>query len=84
MLKKTLRSPNAESVILIANPAEQDILKEFSERTEPHPMTAELADGSVYRTTGWINFENVETEENRATLTLIPDRSLNAWDLFAA
>ena len=84
MLKKTLRSPNAEGVTLVVNPTEQDLLREFSERLTPYPMSAELADGSVYRTEGWIDFPGVETEENRTELVIIPDRAVNAWSLFAA
>lgn len=84
MLKKTLRNPNAEGVTLIVNPVEQDLLKEFSERLEPSPISFELADGSVYRTDGWIDYPGVETEENRTELVIIPDRAINAWSLFAA
>ena len=84
MIKKTLRSPNAESVVLIVDPTEQDVLRGLSERISVFPMSLELADGSVYRTTGQINYENVETQENRASITLIPDRALNAWELFSA
>lgn len=84
MLKKTLRSPNAESIVLIVNPSEQDVLREFSERIDPFPLSQEWADGSVWRTVGWINFENVESQENRASVTFIPDRALGAWELFSA
>lgn len=84
MLKKTLKSPNAEGVTFIVNPTEQDLLREFSERLEPFSISFELADGSVYRTDGWIDFPGVETEENRTELVVIPDRAINAWSLFAA
>jgi len=84
MLKKTLRSPNAEGVTVLANPLEQEQLKSLSERLEPFPISVELADTSVYRTTGYIDFPGVETEENRAEITIIPDRAIDAWSLFAA
>lgn len=84
MLKKTLRSPNAEGVTVLANPLEQEQLLTLSERLEPFPISAELADGSVYRTTGWIDFPGVETEENRAEIMIIPDRAINAWSPFIA
>ena len=84
MLKKTLRNPNAEGIGLLLNPQEQDVMREFSERTETGTMSMELADGSVYRTSGWIEFPGVQTAENRAEITVIPDRALNAWQLFGA
>lgn len=84
MFKMTRRSPNAESIPVLAEPAEQDILRQFSERISSFPMSITLADNSVYRTVGRINFENVETEENRANIMLIPDKSVGAWELFAA
>lgn len=82
--KKTLRSPDAEGVVLIANPIEQETLRDLAGRLAAFPMSAELADGSVWRTTGTINFENVETQENRATIKIMPDRAIDAWQLFSA
>jgi len=82
--KKTLRSPDAEGVVLIANPVEQETLRDLAGRLEAFPVSAELADGAVGRTTGTINFENVETQENRATIKIMPDRAVGAWELFAA
>jgi hypothetical protein len=84
MHKRTARSPNAESVTIIANPIEQDLLKQIAERLATFPISMELADGSVYRTTGIIDYPGTETEENRADITIMPDRSKDAWQLFAA
>lgn len=84
MFKMTMRSPNVEGIPILADPVEQDILRQFSERLTSFPMSITLADNSVYRTVGRINFESVETEENRANIMLIPDRSIGAWELFAA
>ena len=81
--KKTLRSPDGEGVVLIANPIEQESLRDLAGRLEAFPISAELADGSVWRTTGTINFENVETQENRATIRIMPDRAIDAWELFS-
>lgn len=82
--KKTLRSPDAEGVVLIANPVEQETLRGLAARLEAFPISTEMADGSVWRTTGNINFENVESQENRASIKIMPDRALNAWELFSA
>lgn len=82
--KKTLRSPDAEGVVLIANPVEQETLKGMAARLDVFPISIEMADGSVWRTTGNINFENTESQENRATIKIMPDRAIDAWELFAA
>ena len=82
--KKTLRSPDAEGVVLITNPIEQETLRELAARLEAFPISATLADGSVWRTTGNINFENIETQENRSTVKIMPDRAIDAWELFSA
>ena len=82
--KHTLRSPNAEGVVVIADATEQELLRQISERLDSYPLTFELANGDIWRTTGQINFENAETEESRATIMFIPDRSRDAWELFAS
>lgn len=82
--KKTLRSPDAEGVVLITNPLESETLSSLARRLEPFPMSVELADGSVWRTTGNINFENIETQENRSTVKIMPDRAIGAWELFSS
>jgi len=84
MFKKTVRSPTAESIPIIANPVEQDTIRQLAERLDSYPMSLTLADNSVYTCVGQINFENVETEENRVSIMIIPDRSIGAWQLFAA
>ena len=76
MFKHTLRSPNAEGVVLIAEASEQDLLRRTSERLDVYPLTMELANGDIWRTTGQIGIENAETEESRATVIFIPDRRI--------
>jgi hypothetical protein len=84
MFKMTMRNPMAEGVTLLTDPSEQEVLRGFAERLESFPMAITLADGSVVRTTGRINFENVETESNQSTIQLLPDTSLEAWEYFVA
>ena len=84
MFKMTIRTPTAEGIPIVAEPTEQEDLRTLAARLESFPMSVTLADGSVYRSTGRVNFENVETEENRASMMLIPDRSIDAWELFSA
>jgi len=84
MYKMTIRIPTAEGVTLSANPVEQDQLRALSERLSSFPLSLTLADNSVYISKGRINFENVETESNVASIVIIPDRALGAWELFAS
>lgn len=81
ILKQTKRSANREGVTIIANGAERELLEELAESATPFSMSYELASGDVYRTVGWIEFENRETEENRATLQLLPQTK---WESFKA
>ena len=84
MIKRTVRTQTAESIVIVATPTEQDQLRVLAERLDAFPAAITMADGAVWRTTGNINFESVESEENRATIVIIPDRSPDGWALFAA
>lgn len=79
--KMTRRVENRENVVLACNGAERALLKELSERLTDFTMSYMTAGGDVYRATGWIEFENRETEENRATIQLHPR---GTWDPFLA
>jgi hypothetical protein len=83
MMKKILRMPTVEGCVLLTNPEEAERLNSLAESIDNFTMSFELADGSIYRGNGQINYENWETEENRSTVTLIPDKALNAWTLFS-
>lgn len=84
MMKKVLRMPNVEGCVLLTNPLEAERLRDVAEGITDVTIAFELGDGSTYRGTGQINYENWETEDNRSTLTLIPNKALKAWTLFAA
>ena len=79
MRKMTKRSENRESVVVAANADERDQLKALADQTSSFTISYETAAGDVYRTVGFIEFENRETEENRATLTLMPN---DTWSTF--
>jgi len=83
MMKRTKRTQTAESITILASPTEQDALRILAERLDVFPCAITMADGAIWRTTGNINFESVESEENRATIIIIPDRSPDGWALFA-
>jgi hypothetical protein len=82
MFKMTRRVPTIEGVELNTTPREAETLKILAEGLADITIAVELADGSVYRGTGKINYENFETEENKSTLTLIPAKTKNAWTAF--
>jgi hypothetical protein len=79
MLKKMKRAEEREGVELEVNGKERDDLRTLADRTEPFPMSYETAAGDIYRATGWIEFESRETEENKATVKLLPQ---GEWESF--
>lgn len=81
MRKMTRRAENRESVVIACNGAERELLRDLSERVGDYPMSYETAAGDVYRAVGWIEFENRETEENRATIQMHPTAN---WESFLA
>ena len=81
-MKKMVRRPESrESVVLACNGDEREVLKELAERIEDFPMSYETAAGDVYRCAGFIEFENRETEESRATIQMLPR---DKWESFVA
>jgi hypothetical protein len=79
--KMTKRVETREGITLACNGAEREVLKDLADRSADFPMSYETAAGDVYRATGWIEFENRETEESRATIQMLPR---NSWDAFLA
>jgi len=81
MKKMTRRSQAVESITVACNGEERTLLRQFDERTENFSMSYELASGDVYRTVGFIVFENRETEEATATIQMHPAEA-NEWEEF--
>lgn len=81
MRKMTRRPENREDVVVAANGAERQQLRDFSQRIDNFPMSYTTAAGDVYHAEGGIEFENRETEENRASLILLP---AGEWEPFLA
>jgi hypothetical protein len=79
VMKYTRRVPTMEGVVLMTSPAEAEELNNVSETLSDVTIAVELADGSTYRTTGRINYENMETEEGRSSVIIIPAKTKNAW-----
>lgn len=70
--KMVKRVEERESVVLAANGDEREILRDLADGLDDFPMSYTTAAGDVYRCTGFIEFESRETEENRATIKMIP------------
>jgi len=84
MFKMTRRVPTMEGIVLITDASEAEALKDVAESLADATIAVTLVDGTVYRTTGKINYESWETEENRSTITVIPANTKNAWTPFIA
>lgn len=80
MRKMVKRVEERESVVLVANGQERETLRDLADGLSDFPMSYETASGDVYRAIGFIEFESRETEENRATVKLIPR---DKWEFFA-
>jgi hypothetical protein len=84
MHKKVLRSPDMEGINITGDELIQERLTKLADRTKPFPFSITLASGSTFKSEGFINVENFETETNKATVKFMPKRSIDAWTLFAA
>ncbi len=84
MVKMTRKVPIMESVPLIVTPAELEELNSVADSLADATVSVELADGSVYKTSAQINLDNYETEESKATITIIPAKTKDAWTPFLA
>ena len=79
--KKTKRIMKVESVVIKADPSTRNFLESLADAIKDFSMSYKTADGSVFRAKGSINYENVESEENRATIQLHPNAK---WEPFIA
>jgi hypothetical protein len=84
MFKMTRRVPTMESVMLMTDPSEVEALASVAESLSECTIAVELADGTTYRTSGRIDYEKVETEENKSSITIIPAKIKDAWTQFPA
>ena len=83
MQKKTRIAQAAESIAVATNVDEDKLLADTAARTDKYPMSYQTADGSIYRTTGFIIYENRETESGTTTIQMIPSDA-DGWKLFSA
>ena len=82
MMKMTRRVPTMDSVPLSTSPEEADELLKVAESISDATIAVEFADGTTYRTSGKISYENFETESNKSTIKIIPAKTKDAWTPF--
>jgi hypothetical protein len=81
LIKMTKRIQDIESVDLGVTPDELEDLRVKADSLTEMPMSLELADGSIYRSTGHITFDAYESESGKVSLHLIPT---GEWTPFLA
>jgi len=79
VFKKTKRIPTIEGADITTDFDEAENLKVVAESLSDTTLAVVFADGTTYRSTGQINFENFESETGRSKVTLIPATSVDAW-----
>ena len=79
--KRTKRVRTAESIGLATTPAKMEELASKANSLADKTLAFELADGSNYKATGQINFENYESESGKSTVQFIPSGD---WTPFLA
>lgn len=83
MQKMTRRVQAAEGVALATNAEEDENLRSRSDTPGKYPLSYTTIDGTVYRTTGFIKYENRSTSSGTTTVQLIPTTP-NGWSPFIA
>lgn len=72
-LKKMVRrSVNVEGLVLILDSDEAALIKGFAESLPNVTLSVTNAAGDTLRAEGGVNIDSFETEENRATVNLLP------------
>ena len=79
--KRTKRVQTLEGLVIACSAAEMVSLAEKADSLPDKTFSIELADGSVFKASGQINFENYTSAEGKANIQLIPT---NAWTPFLA
>ena len=78
MFKRTKMVPTVEGEIIVED-GDFENIKSSAAKIDPFPMSYENSDGSIYRATGLISYENRTSSENRVPVTLIPE---SVWTPF--
>lgn len=81
MRKITKVTPKAEGFALLVNAEEMERIKSFAEGLDNIKVRYVTADGTVKRCSGQVEVESYESEESKATITILPARD---WTVFSA
>lgn len=79
MIKQELRVPSRNSIVLLTDGGEREILKAFSESGDTLNFSYTNRADDVYRAQGTINVESNTTSENRTTIQLLPLGDFSAF-----
>ena len=72
MRKMTRQVSTIESVPIRGDLGDFKILKKFSDSQSDITLSVTLINGQVLKSTGWINFENFETDSMTANVSIFP------------
>lgn len=75
LMKMIKQVETIEGVELATTPQDMEAIKKLSQSLSDITMSLELADGSVYKGSGRIDFEGYETEMGKSKIKLIPRKS---------
>lgn len=81
LYKMTKRVQTIEGLGLATTPAQMNELAGKADSLADSTLSIELADGSVFKASGKINFESYESETGKTTVQLIPK---GVWSEFLA
>lgn len=81
--KMVRRTQSVDNVKIACNGAEKDMLKSYADKTDIITMCYQTADGSQFKTQGFIEFKSRTTADMTAEVTMIPT-ARNGWESFLA
>ncbi len=81
MTKRTKRVQTIEGLTIATSAAEMITLRDKADSLADKTLSIELADGSVFKSSGQINFENYTSQDGKTAIQLIPRK---AWTEFLA
>ena len=79
MKKMMRRIAQAESVVLVLDGTDRENLRQTAEAVADIEMSYETLAGDLYTSTGSINVEGWESEDNRVTVVMQPNEGWTAY-----
>lgn len=75
MTKRTKRVQTVEGLVVACTAAEMVTLADKADSLADKTLSVELADGSVFKASGQVNFENYTSQDGKASIQLIPRKN---------